>query len=327
MESNNINIDNLIIQFLTNDISERELTVLENWKSESEENLRNFNQQVQLWYHSSSLHLFDCINPLEDWKKVEARMNNSKQTAKVIKGSFHISKIAAILLPLIIVGSIGFSLYWNVSGFGRWETAKSNQITKEVILPDSSHVILNTNTSIKYLVHFNQSEQRLINLKGEAFFKVSHNKNKPFIVKTDQVEVQVLGTEFNVNNKKSEAAVSVISGKVQVKGANNSKALLTKGDKATYSNGLLKKEHTITKNDIFWCTGYLEFHQATLNEICIALKNAFPEILELKNTSSPSKIKLTTSFKNQSLKDIIEELHIHFGKKFTFDGKVLTISD
>ncbi len=328
MESNNKNIDILIINFLTDDISDKDLLVLEDWKHKSPENLRTFNQSVQLWNHSKSLQLFDCINPVEDWEKVKTKFSNStKEEPKIIKASFKISRVAAILLPLLLIGSVTFSLYWNVAGFGRWELAKTQQTKQEVTLPDSSVVELNKNSSLKYLAHFTTSKERLVELKGEAFFRVTHDKNKPFIVKADELKVKVLGTEFNIKESNYNTVVSVISGKVKVDAQNKQQSVLIKGEKVTYSDNVLNKENTNIINDIYWYTGKLEFKQASLDEICKVLKNAFPEVEDITNSAKPSKIRLTTCFENQSLKDIIEELHIHFGKKFTFDGKVLTISD
>lgn len=82
------------------------------------------------------------------------------------------------------------------------------------ILPDSSTVTLNSGSEVKFSSDF--GEQRNIWLKGEAFFKVTKNINSPFIVQTDDFDVKVVGTEFNVNSTTSNQTISLAEGKVNV---------------------------------------------------------------------------------------------------------------
>lgn len=88
---------------------------------------------------------------------------------------------------------------------------------KEVVLPDSTTVILNAGSFLRYPVQF-ATDIRLVEIDGEALFDVSKNKNHPFIVRTSQADIRVLGTSFNVKayNADEQLLVSVLTGKVQV---------------------------------------------------------------------------------------------------------------
>lgn len=138
--------------------------------------------------------------------------------------------------------------------------------------------------------------------------------------------VQVLGTKFNIQEINSDIAVSVISGKVNVS-TPHKQLKLTKGKRAICSNGLLIEEYGETENDIFWYSHQLRFKQANLIDICKELQKNFEEIKTVKINTNDLSTRVTTSFDNQNLKDILEELQIHFNKKLIFDGKTLTVSD
>lgn len=88
---------------------------------------------------------------------------------------------------------------------------------KEVVLPDGTHVMLNACSSISYPEKFT-GDQRDVRLDGEAFFKVARNEKQPFVVNLENLNVKVLGTEFNIKAYKGDIIqmVSVESGKVQV---------------------------------------------------------------------------------------------------------------
>ncbi len=74
----------------------------------------------------------------------------------------------------------------------------------QLILPDGSKVWLNSASSLKYPAIFN-GQKREVELDGEAYFEIKENKSMPFNVKTNKVEVTVLGTRFNLNCYKDEA--------------------------------------------------------------------------------------------------------------------------
>jgi transmembrane sensor len=106
--------------------------------------------------------------------------------------------------------------------------------TKQVTLSDGSKVMLNSNSDLRYLNDF--KSDRKVFLKGEAFFEVSHlNNNQKFIVSVaDDVDVEVTGTEFNVNARRNNIEVFLQSGKVNVN-ATSATVELHPGEKATFN--------------------------------------------------------------------------------------------
>jgi len=92
--------------------------------------------------------------------------------------------------------------------------------TYEVVLPDGSKVQLNASSSIKFPSSFKSLAERRVELNGEAYFEVAKNKNQPFIVKSKNQEVKVLGTHFNVNAYSDEAdtKTTLLEGAIQING-------------------------------------------------------------------------------------------------------------
>lgn len=144
----------------------------------------------------------------------EELIKNSNKPKKVgsIKGS--IKKTAVLSIAFLFVFCLGFYfIKMTPSGYTNHKIAlKGQRLT--FILPDSSTVILNSGSEVKYRSDF--GKQRVIWLDGEAFFKVTKNINSPFIVHTKGFDVKVLGTEFNVNSNKINQTISLTKGKVNV---------------------------------------------------------------------------------------------------------------
>lgn len=123
----------------------------------------------------------------------------------------------------IMAISLGLS-YWGWSQFGN-EKISTNEFaqvvapagqTAEVVLPDGSMVVLNASSKLTYPTTFNK-KTRAVSIEGEAYFSVTTDKLKPFIVSTDVYDVRVTGTEFNLSAYQGEPYTTVlIEGEVYV---------------------------------------------------------------------------------------------------------------
>lgn len=96
------------------------------------------------------------------------------------------------------------------TGYNTIETPRGGQY--EVILPDGSQVTLNAESSLRFAVNMQHQPKRVVELKGEGYFDVTKDPRRPFIVKSDQQEIQVLGTVFNVNTYHSSQKLTTLLG-------------------------------------------------------------------------------------------------------------------
>lgn len=141
----------------------------------------------------------------------------------------------------------------------------------QVILPDGSKVFLNASSSLKYPVVF-AAKERKVELKGEAYFEISHNKKAPFRVRAKGQTVEVLGTHFNIMSYDDEKTVktTLLSGSVKVSsnaknasGVNAAEFLVLKpGEQSQVSPGNMKLIQDVDLEDVLaWKNGYFKFNE------------------------------------------------------------------
>ena len=143
----------------------------------------------------------------------------------------------------------------------------------KIVLPDGTKVWVNANSSLSYPSKFIGPE-RLVELHGEAYFEVSKNPDQPFIVKTTDQQVRVLGTHFNINayDNALTTQTTLIEGKVEVQ-HQRQKILLTPNQQANYKGTALSKKNVDAAEYITWRDGYFTFHNATAMKSC----NSWPD--------------------------------------------------
>lgn len=145
-----------------------------------------------------------------------------------------------------------------------------------VVLSDGTKVWLNAASSLKYPLAFSQNT-REVELTGEAYFEVAKDASKPFFVKTTNQQVEVLGTNFNINAYEDEPAIttSLLEGKIKVSSINNQQvstsnyALLQQGQQSNFSYGQpIKISNQFDPIEIIaWKEGNFEFKDASIEQI------------------------------------------------------------
>ena len=137
----------------------------------------------------------------------------------------------------------------------------------KIVLPDGTKVWMNANSSLSYPSKFIGAE-RSVELHGEAYFEVTKNPNQPFIVKTAQQEIKVLGTHLYINAYDNEpiTKTTLVEGKIEVQ-HHHQKMLLTPNQQALTKGAILNKKNVDALEYITWREGYFTFHNASPNEI------------------------------------------------------------
>ena len=138
--------------------------------------------------------------------------------------------------------------------------------TKDVVLPDGTEVCLNAKSTLEYPETF-EGKMRLVSLKGEGYFKVSHDKRHPFVIKANEVMTRVLGTEFNVRcYDAKDVHVTLVEGSVEVTSDIN-KVRISPNQDASLSEGRLVVANVNPKDFTSWREGLMYFDNATLRTI------------------------------------------------------------
>ncbi|MCJ8208836.1 FecR domain-containing protein [Mucilaginibacter sp. RS28] len=141
--------------------------------------------------------------------------------------------------------------------------------TYQLTLSDGTKVILDASSSIRYPVTFIGNERR-VEISGQAYFEVAHNKTKPFRVVAGDQTVEVLGTHFNINAYKDERAVrtTLLEGSVKVSTAGQS-AVIKPGEQAVLkaANHKIEVNQVDIETAVAWKNGYFRFKHANLQEV------------------------------------------------------------
>jgi hypothetical protein len=204
-------------------------------------------------------------------------------------------------------------------------TKRSEQF--QVILPDGSHVWLDAASSLKYPVAFTGNERK-VELRGQGYFEVSHNAAKPFIVKTAETEVQVLGTHFNVSayDDDQDTKTTLLEGAVRIK-SKQATAILKPGEQAVLND---KGELTVNKDidtemEIAWKNGLFDFKKADIEQIMIKASRWYD--IKVKYEGKIPRTKLTGRMsRNVDISELLGILQYE-GIKFRIEGKTIIVTD
>ena len=139
----------------------------------------------------------------------------------------------------------------------------------QVTLPDGSKVWLNSAASLKYPVTFTDRKERIVQLTGEAYFEVAKDKLHPFIVKTGQQTVTVLGTHFDINAYPDEPYLktTLAEGSVKVSLAGGLPQFLVPGQQAIVKDQKIKISEANVEEALAWKNGYFRFNDENIKSV------------------------------------------------------------
>lgn len=239
-----------------------------------------------------------------------------------------ISRIAAILIPLLLIG--GGLLYYTSTQNNFIEISTAYGESTHLLLPDESEVWLNAGTTIKYPRKF-QREQRTVILNGEAFFSVSKDSLRPFIVEAGGLDVKVLGTEFNVKSYSNdiEAVATLKSGKVAIYTHAKEAAILHPNEQFTLNNQTLKTTlSTVSSEETSaWKEGKLIFTDASWMDILQTLERKFNVQIINKSNISSSKRYTIKFLKRENLQEILSLMKNITDIQYKIDKDQIIIED
>ncbi|PSL24031.1 FecR family protein [Chitinophaga ginsengisoli] len=197
----------------------------------------------------------------------------------------------------------------------------------KIVLPDGTKVWLNAASSIRYPIAFTQNERR-VKISGEVYFEVAGNATKPFMVDVNgSTEVQVLGTHFNINAYKDEAAINttLLEGKVSVNVNQQPGVILKPGQQASLStNGTLQLFKDVdTAQVVAWKEGWFQFHLANLPAVMRQVERWYDVEINYKGdiTDVVFEGRIQRELTLAQMLKILEKYHV----RFHVEGKTITV--
>jgi len=385
-----INIDNIITNFLTGHISEKDKTVLEKWVNANRENKTYFESKIKdfaatddnvlvdteeafkkfvvktktvtspkstwLKYAAVLLLLISTgaiimLNYVENTSEIKVAENNTTEdiegqiiitlpdgSKKSINKSepFEITDEEGNIIASTTNGAIVFN---NSSADAVFESPVYSEIyipygqKFNIHLTDGTKVWLNSGSRLKFAQNLYRTiGERLVFLEGEAYFDVAKNTSRPFIVKTGNLDVQVLGTEFNVSNygTDKQIATTLIEGSVKVLNTEklNEELLLTPNYQATYEKtvGKLNKKQVDTSIYTAWMDNKIIVDGLSFPEILEQLER-FYNVNVTNSAQHLNDYKYKGEFENEDLDSVLGILAISTPFNFKIEANEVTITE
>jgi ferric-dicitrate binding protein FerR (iron transport regulator) len=280
---------------------------LQKWLAENQETKET--EQISKEYWNS-------ISPTNDEKTYSALSRVNKKIGFNSKGKKIVwlrtfSRAAAIFILLIGISGIWLFLQHQYNT-GIVVVSTSYGETKQVTLPDKSVVWINAGSSLKYPSEFTE-KTRSVKLNGEAFFSVAKDSAMPFIVRTTNLSVKVLGTKFNLKAyaDDDQTVATLQEGKIGIQTAQRQHRELTPNEQLVYNNqtSTIRVDEISSADIPDWKNGNLLFADVTMREILQILKRRFNISFVIDQSIDLSTEHYTIKFeRNENLEQILQVL-------------------
>jgi transmembrane sensor len=307
------NIPDFILAYLHGDADKEQKQSVNEWFNDPEnaELVKQIRQIDSLTDDLGMLRKFD----LQKGRQQVFRKYRANQMFLFVKW---MQRAAAILFIPVLIGGI-----WYYQKFHEFKsdldvlTVNQEIITQpgtksHFFLPDSTEVWLNSSSALKFPSIFQRNERR-VNLSGEAIFKVFKNKKKPFIVGTESMDIEAVGTEFNVSAYSGDLKFSttLAEGKVKITDKTDQRKVMYLNPGAQLNFDTQKKtynaENVRVEDVIAWRNGILIFNETPFFEVVAKLGRWFNADIQI-NDPSIANYRFTGTFTSESLNQVLELL-------------------
>jgi transmembrane sensor len=211
------------------------------------------------------------------------------------------------------------------TGLNTLSTAKGE--TYQLRLPDGSNVWLNAASSITYPANFAQHKERHVKLEGEAYFEVTKDRTRPFIVETRDQQVRVLGTHFNISSYADEPFIrtALLEGAVRVNSGSNATVVLSPGQQAVNNKGKLAVSETDSFAEADWKSGRFSFRNEKIESVMRKLVRWYNIEVQYHGVLPEDEFNGRIS-RNKNISQILDLLEKTQDVHFKIEGRRVTVS-
>jgi len=248
-------------------------------------------QEVRQWFEDSEHNrtLFMRERKIYDALLLVSPQSFQENKKEVRISLWMVSTAAAVFLLLLVSGLYWVHLQEEKKLLGQYHTLQVPAGQRiNLILADNTNVWLNANSIFRYPTAFAKKE-RTVYLEGEAYFEVSKNKEKPFIVKTNEGDINVTGTSFNVKvcSEHQIFETSLFEGSVDIYDNHRKKVSLKPNQRSVFENGQLVVSQITDYDQFLWRKGLIAFDNKSLVDILETLSAYFDVQIRIEAQSLP----------------------------------------
>ena len=254
-------------KYINGDASDEERLEVLHWAEESEDNRK------ELMAYRSLCNTLIFNGELE--KRASQNELGKKRRAVIFRRAVKAVGVAAAIAVGVF---FGFRHYKTDTPIAVETLSAPAGLITESILSDGTKICLNAGSKVE-IINYKKNERR-VRLYGEAYFDVTRDEMRPFIVETGKIAVRVLGTEFNVNSKGDEHSVVLVRGAVQVDSQTDEETLsyrLVPGQRFSRnpSDGSGNIAHVTTEDYTSWINGYLKFEKLPVGQVILKIQDYY----------------------------------------------------
>lgn len=301
-----------IINYLEGGLSLDERQSFEKRLDESVEFRREVEEIALVWKTSNELKIHQSIDVDRNWQELTSRIKRGELKLRIFK--YTRSAAAILLLPVLLYAGMLFSevKYLSNQTIAQLEVTSAQGTISRAVLPDGTEVWLNSGATLSYPERFNGGH-RMVNLTGEAYFKVKSDKSNRFEVMTpNNLMVSAYGTEFNVNAYENQETIDVtlVNGNVEVVDVDSKKNCnMIAGQYLVYGKSDKKMSvsypYLPVKTD--WKDGKMVFRRASMTEVTKRLSRHFNVDINLEGRELYD-YEYSATFTTESLAEILHLL-------------------
>lgn len=274
-------------------------------------------------------------NQQKVWDRIETTL---QEQGTVKQKVFHLNRFLRIAATILLVSSVGIA-YWLVKYNSKTEITTAFGELRTVTLPDNSVVVLNGNSKLSYSGNWDKNS-REVWITGEGFFKVKHINQDPrhiktterFIVHCNDVNIEVLGTSFNVRNRHNKTNVGLVTGKIRLEyldRASTQKHLLIMkpGDYIEYAQKhvVAQKKLAVPEKLTEWTNHQLLFNNSTLAQISEVMTDDYGYHVDFASPQLAN-LKIEGEISVSNIDELVETITTTLPVKITQTDKNITIT-
>ena len=254
-------------KYINGDASDEERLEVLHWAEENEDNRK------ELMAYRSLCNTLIFNGELE--KRASQNELGKKRRAVIFRRAVKAVGVAAAITVGVF---FGFRHHETDTSIAVETLSAPAGLITESILSDGTKICLNAGSKLE-IINYKKNERR-VRLYGEAYFDVTRDEMRPFIVETGKIAVRVLGTEFNVNSKGDEHSVVLVRGAVQVDSQTDEETLsyrLVPGQRFSRnpSDGSGNITHVSTEDYTSWINGYLKFEKLPVGQVILKIQDYY----------------------------------------------------
>lgn len=300
-------INHIIARVLSGESSSDDILSLSEWLNEDKKNKEEFRQLKNYW--DTNVALKHPVVPTFSADKLLQQIEiQDKSIKKRQSWQTYISLIAAV--TLLFIFSSAFFIYYTNSYVSEYYTLLTDEHKSDFTLEDGTVITLNKNSRLSYSNKYGK-DKRDVKLEGEAYFEVSKDPDKPFLVEMNGASIVVLGTHFNVkaDADSDDITATLVEGSIRFEGAKQN-IVMTPNQQLTFSRSTNKVDIKHVDTDVFtaWKDGLLKYKSIPFIELMEELKNTYKVDIKIDNEElkKPTVTVSGTFSREQSIEQILK---------------------